>query len=1097
MFLFLVPSCLRYEGDGEDRTGRCLKVSVAVDPMVDPLTKSAITAQDEQAKDCNIWIYDDSGIFFEGYYTGFDDIRVDGLVVGNKYKVRAVANVGRLTAPASAEAADAMTFDWALSSLNSSDGIPMTYGTTLTMTMSSALTVHLKRVAARYTIAVNQDNLKGKYTIASMRLCNTSSKVLAFADSKVGVSGITAVDGDYATEGDIASLNEGKEVECFIYENNQGEILAGNSDPWKKEFENYNTDKSDYASSCTYLDMIGEYKSDSVTVHDLRYRMYLGKNSTTNFDVSRNTAYRIDVNPTEAKMLEESLVSWKLTHGFIDIKGETIVEREYYAPEVILTYRDDVGADGSATSAPKVTYSQKLKATYDDGHVKDVVVVPSGTAAPAGSYSFTASTYYGGSLNSSTGVVSANNLGTSVTSRRSVADVTVTLTSNGKTGSGNARVYQEENKASNGNWHYEGESSTDSYRNPSVSISATPSTFTDAGGTSALSCSASYEQSTSRTWTGRWRYANYTSGASAKENDGGGSETGTWSSKSTTSGISISDNGASGFSRSGTTVTISKNNTGSPRSFVCYADFKDPAGHSATRASVTIKQVKIEYKLACTGNAITVYVGDDEEFFPTVTLYTITDGVSDKGTPVKDKNVTFSTGNSSVATVRCSYNSTNRMYDGWCEGKAVGTTKIYASYTYNGVSLNSKDNNDSGISVTVKPEPVITHKLTCTGESVSVGVGQSKEFKPTVTYYTYTDNVQTNEEDVTKSATFSTGSTAIATVSTSGSGSYKTYNVTGVGEGSTKIYATYSYGNISSEDGISVTVTASGGGGEVTTYSISAAPSSLTWDAEDTSVKTSVITCNGTWSVSNVSSGWSAVKNNNNVEIHPTAANTSATDDKTAKVIIQCNEDNSRKTEITVNQTKKKETVTMTGLTLTLAKSELMAGGSTTYTVKATYSDGSTADVTSSASVSSSSSFLSANSGNVSSSKGSGCLGQFSLTASYGGKTDSQNLKVVTDFKSLTLSFTLSNKYGSDTSDGSKIVTASVPRGNTGEVTFKASVMVSSYNSGGDIVLKVDNDVISNGVSKTWMMQDGDRGTLKVYYLGELVGTCDYLIEPY
>ena len=83
-------------------------------------------------------------------------------------------------------------------------------------------------------------------------------------------------------------------------------------------------------------------------------------------------------------MLEESLVSWKLTHGFIDIKGETIVKREYYAPEVVLTYRDDVGADGSATSAPKVTYSQKLKATYDDGHVKDIVVVPAGTAASEG-----------------------------------------------------------------------------------------------------------------------------------------------------------------------------------------------------------------------------------------------------------------------------------------------------------------------------------------------------------------------------------------------------------------------------------------------------------------------------------------------------------------------------------------------------------------------------------------------------------------------------------------------------------------------------------------------------------------------------------------
>lgn len=719
----LATSCLRYDGDREASLGESLRVSVAVDPMADCLTRSAVTAQDEQAKDCNIWIYDDSGIFFEGYYTDFTDIRVNDLVVGNKYKVRAVANVGRLTAPASAEEADAMCFDWAPSGLNSLKGIPMTYGSTLTMTMaSSSITVHLKRVAARYTIALNQTGLRGKYTVSSMKICNASSKVMAFTDSKVGASGIKAVDGDCATEADLAGLNGGEEVEFFIFENNQGEILAGNTDPWKKEFENYNSDKSDCASRCTYLDMTGEYKSDSVTVHDLRYRMYLGKNATTNFDVSRNTAYRIDVNPTEAKVLDESLVSWKLTHGFIDIKGETVVKREYYAPEVVLTYSNDVGADGTATSAPKVTYSQKLKATYDDGHTKDAVVVPAGTTAPVGSCAFTASTYDGGSLNASTGAVSARDLGTTVTSRKRVAEVTVTLTANGKTGSAAASVYQEANKASAGSWHYEGESSETAYRNPSVSISANPSTLTDAGGTSTLSCSASYEQATNRVWTGRWRYVSYTSGDSEQENEGGGSETGSWSDVSTTSGITISDNGASGFSRSGTTVTASKN-TGSSRSFVCYADFKDPAGHSATRASVTIRQVKVEYALACTGDAVSVTVGDDEQVHPKVTLYTITDGVSDSGKAIYDSGVTFTVGNTSVAAVRYLFSNIHYV---WCEGVATGTTKIYASYTYNGVSLNSRDNGDSGISVSVTNYSIEVDPKSLTFDWDAAGDGSKK-----------------------------------------------------------------------------------------------------------------------------------------------------------------------------------------------------------------------------------------------------------------------------------------------------------------------------------------------------------------------------------
>lgn len=188
----------------------------------------------------------------------------------------------------------------------------------------------------------------------------------------------------------------------------------------------------------------------------------------------------------------------------------------------------------------------------------------------------------------------------------------------------------------------------------------------------------------------------------------------------------------------------------------------------------------------------------------------------------------------------------------------------------------------------------------------------------------------------------------------------------------------------------------------------------------------------------------------------------------------------------------------VTGLAITVASPELMAGGHTAYTVTATYENGKTSTVTDIAEVTASSPLLSAEGGTVTSTKGNGCLGQFALTASLGNVSASAYIKVVTDFISVSsLTFTLSNSYGSDTSNGSKVVTAFVPRGNSGNVTFYASVGVSSYNPGGEVVLKVDNDVIDNDGSKTWDMHDGDTGELRIYYLGDLVGTCRYSIQPY
>lgn len=133
--------------------------------------------------------------------------------------------------------------------------------------------------------------------------------------------------------------------------------------------------------------------------------------------------------------------------------------------------------------------------------------------------------------------VSGSNLGTTAKARTKLGVRTVTVTCNGKSGTATKDVYQAENKITNvtqGAWV--------------VSISANPSTFTEQGGTSQISASARASR------TNHW-----SSGATSAAPDATGTPT-----------LSI-PTASTGFSLSGTTLTVAENTTANQRSVVVRA----------------------------------------------------------------------------------------------------------------------------------------------------------------------------------------------------------------------------------------------------------------------------------------------------------------------------------------------------------------------------------------------------------------------------------------------------------------------------------------------------------------------------------------------
>jgi hypothetical protein len=190
--------------------------------------------------------------------------------------------------------------------------------------------------------------------------------------------------------------------------------------------------------------------------------------------------------------------------------------KTYGTPTVYLGSIADIPASGGTAATPTYTYSQL--------------------------WGWNGKTDDGGTISSGASVVwseniSGSNLGTTAKARTKLGSRTLTVTLNGKSGSASIDVYQAENKITNvtqGAWV--------------VSISANPSTFTEQGGTSQISASARAS-----------RINHWSSGATSAASDATGTPT-----------LSI-PTASTGFSLSGTTLTVAENTTANQRSVVVRA----------------------------------------------------------------------------------------------------------------------------------------------------------------------------------------------------------------------------------------------------------------------------------------------------------------------------------------------------------------------------------------------------------------------------------------------------------------------------------------------------------------------------------------------
>ena len=331
-------SCTVAEYEAKDiskKDNATVSIDIVGDSYGNTVTKSSFSWQDEDINDVELVVTDADGNIEDVIYSRTSSSLAFEGIVGHTYFIWGAANLGR-----EEEAVTLSGFIDKVRTVSRSQieeyGIPMFSASSsgkpgpaeITVTgTNDKVTVRMVRMMARIDLKVDKSGLDTPegFSIDGIVLYNAIDSYLPFADEnkqphdrKYG----SAL--DEASAKDLIDANKEKAITLYAFENMQGNLLTGNKDPWEK----VPSAIGDAEGCCSYIEMECSYVSGSLTCNDIKYRMYLGEDSTTNFDVRRNTKYTITLFPSEEEV-DGHRGSWKIESSGWDDPGGYEPEVEY------------------------------------------------------------------------------------------------------------------------------------------------------------------------------------------------------------------------------------------------------------------------------------------------------------------------------------------------------------------------------------------------------------------------------------------------------------------------------------------------------------------------------------------------------------------------------------------------------------------------------------------------------------------------------------------------------------------------------------------------------------------------------------------------
>lgn len=301
-----VSSLPEFEGAEEAMLRREL-VEVRFDVAEINSLKSAISPAEEGIYDMNLYAYSEGRLVASEYYC--KDLAPSlKLLYGQSYNLYAIANVGMYEAPED-ESQFCSQCKFQITRVHDMrELLPMSWMSEgfILDTIYERVNIRFERLVSKVVFSVDKSALKG-LEINYMRLRQSPRVVWPFKyeeGSRV-MDESEVFDCDYATSVDLDAVNSGGQVHFYVLENCQGRLLEGNVDPWAKVPENLQGE----AGLCTYLEIGAAFKNGFFYSGDVKYRLYLGQDSVSDFNIKRNTVLNASLYLTDDALGQ---VSWRV-----------------------------------------------------------------------------------------------------------------------------------------------------------------------------------------------------------------------------------------------------------------------------------------------------------------------------------------------------------------------------------------------------------------------------------------------------------------------------------------------------------------------------------------------------------------------------------------------------------------------------------------------------------------------------------------------------------------------------------------------------------------------------------------------------------------
>ena len=299
----------------EQAGGSTAEVTVRIVPDDYARTRSSFSWDEDEIRDIQVVVTTEDGALHDVLYSDTpSDLHFTG-TVGHLYRLWCASNLGGKVEVRSPEDFTNAVRQVSQASIESS-GMPMFSEGRNEIRITGGddrAVIHLKRMMARVDLTVDKRRLAnpGGFSVSGVRIFDPVKTFTPFTDEvsrqHTGDAGKVF---DSASRSDLIRLNSGGAVRLYAFENMQGTLLPGNKDPWRKVPSNI----GEAGPYCTFIEVVCDYDTWGGKGEGITYRMYLGEDATTNFDVRRNTVYRLTLVPTEEEIRGDR-GSWKIEPG--------------------------------------------------------------------------------------------------------------------------------------------------------------------------------------------------------------------------------------------------------------------------------------------------------------------------------------------------------------------------------------------------------------------------------------------------------------------------------------------------------------------------------------------------------------------------------------------------------------------------------------------------------------------------------------------------------------------------------------------------------------------------------------------------------------